>query len=72
MSCSIVKKLWKHSKEACIVLLTQNDAHGNIPLHLACLKGKNEIVDEFLKIMTRKEVPKIAKRLVFKHKKLHY
>ena len=60
----IVKKLWEHSKETSIVLLIRKDDSGNIPLHLACAKGENEIVKKFLEAMKDEEVPDIASRLV--------
>ena len=59
-----MKKLWEHSKETCIILMTRKDENGNIPLHLACIEGNSEIVEEFFEVMRDVEVPKIASRLV--------
>ena len=60
----IMKKLWEHSKETCILLMIHQDEKGNIPLHLACVKGEIGIVREFFKVMNDEDVPDIASRFV--------
>ena len=54
--------MWELSKEKCVILLTEKDAGGNIPLHLACVEGKKEVVDEVFNIMKEKEVADIIAR----------
>ena len=59
---SILTKLWEHSKDVCLALMSLKDKDGNTPLHFACQKGHLEVVNEICKIIQDSAVPAMATR----------